>query len=96
MRRFLPVAVLLLATPLPALAQGGFHARLAAPAPAARTVARETLWSCAGTDCHAPRSGHSSDMTECRAMARKLGAVASFAAGAKAFDETQIVKCNAG
>lgn len=96
MRRYLPLAGLLLATPLPAIAQAGFHATLAAPARATRTVARETLWSCAGTECHAPRSGNASDMMECRAMARKLGTVSSFAAGSKTFDEAQIGKCNAG
>lgn len=96
MRRLLPLAILLLAAPVPALAQGGFHARLANPAAGARTVVRETLWSCAGTECRAPRSGHASDMMECRAMAKKLGQVAGFTVGDKPFDEAQIGKCNAG
>ena len=80
----------------PALAQGAFFATLAQPAPAGRVVARETLWTCAGAECRAPRAGTSSDMTECRGMARKLGRVASFIAGETAFDPAQIERCNAG
>ena len=97
MRRFL----LLIAAPLfvvaaPAVAQSGFHASLAAPAPAARIVARETLWNCAGSECRAPRAGLSTDMSECRAMTKKLGRVAAFRAGERDFAAADLEKCNAG
>jgi hypothetical protein len=94
MRALLPL--LLLALPAPALAQASFHASLAAPAPAGRTVAKETLWTCAGTECRAPRSGLSSDMNECRAMARKLGRVTAFFAGERSFAAADLDRCNAG
>lgn len=77
-----------------ALAQSSFHASLAQPAPAARTVARETLWSCTGQDCRAARSGNHSDVSECRQAARKLGTLTAFWAGERAFTAAEIGRCN--
>ena len=97
MRILLPlIAASLVVVAAPAAAQSSFHASLAAPAPAAKVVARETLWNCAGTDCRAPRSGRATDLAECRAMTKKLGRVSAFWAGERAFAAADLDKCNAG
>ena len=97
MRATIAAALLLAALPAaPALAQPGFVATLAQPAPAARWVARETLWTCDGAICRAPRSGRTSDANECRAVARKAGRVAGFAAAGRMFAAAELDRCNAG
>ncbi|WP_380872853.1 hypothetical protein ACFB49_37540 [Sphingomonas sp. DBB INV C78] len=60
----------------------------------ATLVVKDLRWSCVGDSCSAVRTGTSPDGNVCSAVARKLGPVTSFSAGAKTFDEAALEKCN--
>lgn len=74
---------------------GAFYsATLATAAEAPRTVAGGVVWSCAGTDCSAPR-GTSRPGVMCARLVREVGAVTAFTANGEALDAAALERCNA-
>jgi hydroxymethylpyrimidine/phosphomethylpyrimidine kinase len=57
-------------------------------------VVKDLRWSCAGETCSAMRTGTSPDANVCAAVARKLGALQSFAVAGQPFDAAKMEKCN--
>ena len=85
----------LLAPAAPASARvGQYRAELTAPASAPRLVARDLVWSCAGTGCVAAQST-SLPATDCAALARQAGALRSFAVDGRPLPAEALEKCNA-
>lgn len=70
-----------------------YRVSLESPAPA-RIIVKDLAWSCAGTDCAAPRTAPAPDSNVCAAMARKLGRLVSFRSGDRAFAAEELAKCN--
>ena len=84
------------ATTSPAHAETGayYTAKLATPVKSTNTIALgDTLWSCAGTECHAPRDTSRTVVT-CERLATKLGGVESFTAQGGALGADDLTKCN--
>lgn len=81
----------------PANAAGGayYRAELASPAPAAKFVARDIVWSCDGAACGAGR-GSSRPLLICAGLAKKAGEVKSFVADGKALEADDLARCNGG
>lgn len=92
-RAVLAAAVLLLTTP--ATAAGPlYRATLATPPATAATVVKELRWQCSGAVCEAPFTATASDGNMCAAVARVLGPVTGFGAGARTFDPAELERCN--
>ena len=81
--------------PASASAAGGayYRAELATPAPAAKFVARDIVWSCDGAACGAGR-GSSRPLLICASLAKKAGEVKSFVADGKALEADDLARCN--
>lgn len=77
-----------------AAAPAYYQVELAAPTDAAKFVARDIPWNCAGTTCTAPR-GASRPAVICAALVRKVGDVTAFRADDKTLDADALAKCNA-
>lgn len=91
----LPLASLVMAAvPAQAQVQPMYRAALATPI-TATLVVKDLRWSCGGDSCSALRTGSSPDANVCAAIAKKLGPVTGFSAGANMFDAIAIEKCNA-
>lgn len=98
-----PLLALLAAVPAGMLAFGSapataatgphYRAELASPAPQARFVARDVVWTCDGTNCTAAR-GTSRPAIMCASLAKAAGPVSSFAAGGKTLDAAELARCN--
>lgn len=74
---------------------GSFYsATLTAPAEAPRAIAGGVVWTCAGTDCSAPR-GTSRPGVMCARLVREVGTVSSFTADGVALDAAALERCNA-
>ena len=91
----LVTAALLLSAPGHA-AGPGYYAATPVTAPAARRlVVRDTLWQCGDAGCAASAKGNSRPAIVCQSLVKEVGALASFRAGAEAFDADALAKCNA-
>ncbi len=76
-------------------AAGGsyYRAELATPAPKAKFVARDVVWSCDGTNCGAGR-GTSRPLIMCASLAREAGEVKSFTVNGTAIAPEDLARCN--
>ena len=74
---------------------GAFYtAKLATPVKSLQHIALgDTVWSCEGGECHAPRDTSRTVVT-CERLATKLGGVASFTAQGGALGDDDLTKCN--
>ena len=77
----------------PALANGYYRAEPASPPTEERFVARDTVWSCGDSLCVSGEST-SRPAVVCAKVVRKVGALKSFSADGRAFDETELANCN--
>jgi hypothetical protein len=79
-----------------AFAAGGlqYRAEPANPPAVARLIAKDLVWKCGVAGCVAPQ-GNSRPAIDCPALARKVGALRSFAVGGEALDPAELEKCNA-
>lgn len=83
-------------TTTPAHAETGayYTAKLATPVKSLQHIALgDTVWSCEGGECHAPRDGSRTVVT-CERLATKLGGVASFVAQGGEMAADELTKCN--
>ncbi len=71
-----------------------YRVAFAAPVNQDRFVARDLLWACGGDGCTAGRS-NSRPAIVCAALARSVGHLSAFSAGAVSFDTAALQKCNA-
>ncbi|TPG20368.1 hypothetical protein EAH87_07610 [Sphingomonas koreensis] len=75
--------------------QPGYYAAIPAAAPAkASLVTRDTLWSCTGGTCVAPKAGERPEVM-CERVAKSVGKLTAFTAGGEALDADALDKCNA-
>jgi hypothetical protein len=84
------------ATTSPVRAETGayYTAKLATPVKSLTHVALgDTVWSCEGGECHAPRDTSRTVIT-CERLATKFGGVASFTAQGGALGDEDLTKCN--
>ena len=84
------------ATTAPAHAGTGayYTAKLATPVKSLQHIALgDTVWSCEGGECHAPRDTSRTVIT-CERLATKLGGVASFTAHGGELGADELTKCN--
>ena len=84
------------ATTSPVHAETGayYTAKLATPVKSLTHIALgDTMWSCEGGECHAPRDTSRTVVT-CERLATKLGGVASFTAQGGALGDDDLTKCN--
>jgi len=81
--------------PVAAGAAGGsyYRAELASPAPKAKFVARDVVWSCDGANCGAGR-GTSRPLIMCTSLAREAGEVKSFTVNGTAIAPEDLARCN--
>ena len=90
----LPFLAAALAPVAAGAASGSYYrAELASPAPKAKFVARDVVWSCDGTNCVAGR-GTSRPLIICASLAKEAGEVKSFTANGKAFEAEELARCN--
>ena len=90
----LVAAMIPLATPASAQTGGFYRAELAAPLDAPRKeVLNGIVWHCEGASCTAPKASARAEIV-CGKLARKVGAVASFAHGEDALDDAALGRCN--
>jgi len=85
------------ATTQPAFAasqQTYYTASLAAPVAAQQVIIRGVLWKCEGSTCTAARDV-SRDVNVCARLAKKVGAVATFATPKGAITAEDLTRCNA-
>jgi len=94
MRR-LAIAIAAFAFAAPALAAGSALQAVPANAAAGKYVTQGASWTCDDAGCHAKSDGGSRPAILCERLVKEVGAVASFAADGKAFDEKQLERCNA-
>lgn len=90
------LAAALTSVAVPASAQsGGFYrAELAAPLDAPRKeVLNGIVWRCEGASCTAPKASSRAEIV-CGKLARKVGAITSFAHGDEALDDAALTRCN--
>lgn len=81
--------------PVTAGAAGGsyYRAELASPAPKAKFVARDVVWSCDGASCGAGR-GTSRPLIMCASLAREAGEVKSFTVNGTPIAPEELTRCN--
>jgi hypothetical protein len=73
----------------------GFTAQTGSPPAQARFVARDSIWRCNGTSCVSTNETATRAAIVCAALARQVGALRSFTADGRAFDDAQLQTCNA-
>lgn len=72
-----------------------YKVELSQPAAKQKEVVRGVSFKCEGTACRAPMAS-SAPKNVCVSIAKEFGAVASFTAGNRTFDATEIAACNGG
>lgn len=70
-----------------------YKVELAQPAAKQKDVVRGVFVKCEGTACRAPMAS-SAPKNVCVSIAKEFGQVASFTAGDRTFDATEIAACN--
>ncbi|MEG3124918.1 CC_3452 family protein [Sphingomonas sp. GB1N7] len=96
MIRFASFAATLAASTLFAAsaASAGFYDAKPVAAPAkASSITGGVMWKCADGVCTAPSSSTRAPIV-CELVAKRYGALTSFSADGKAFDEAALAKCN--
>ena len=97
MIRFASYAATLAASALfvASAASAGFYDAKPVSAPAkASAITGGVMWKCADGLCTAPASTTRAPIV-CELVVKRFGALTSFAADGKAFDEAALAKCNA-
>ncbi|KQS05122.1 hypothetical protein ASG11_02720 [Sphingomonas sp. Leaf357] len=97
MIRFASFATTLAASALLAVsaASAGFYDAKPVAAPAkVSSITAGVMWKCADGVCTAPASTTRAPIV-CEQVVKRYGALTSFAADGKAFDEAALAKCNA-
>lgn len=75
-------------------ASAGFYDAKPVAAPAkASSITGGVMWKCADGVCTAPSSSTRAPIV-CELVAKRYGALTSFSADGKAFDEAALAKCN--
>ncbi|RJF93994.1 CC_3452 family protein [Sphingomonas cavernae] len=88
--------LLLSATAASAQPNGSFYAaKPVATSTATSLVVRDTIWKCDGNGCASATKGKSRAAFVCESLAKELGQLASFRAGAEEFDAEALARCNA-
>jgi hypothetical protein len=90
-------AALLALAPMTGFAQNarGFYAATPTAAPTQESlITRGTAWKCDGGTCTAAK-GTSRDTIMCELVAREVGTLIAFRAGATDFNAEALAKCNA-
>ncbi len=82
------------ATPVQAAGTRYYTVELAQPAAAKEAIVRGVMFKCEGTSCRAPITG-SAPRNVCVSVAKEFGAVASFKAGDRVLDASDLATCNA-
>ena len=86
------IAAAVTLTAAPALA-GNYSAKPIAPGNA-RIIARDISWNC-GADACQGSTEESRPPVLCQGLAKRAGPLSSFVANGRAFDATELAKCNA-
>ena len=73
---------------------GHYRVQPADPAVDGRFVVKELIWTCGASACSAAKS-NSRPAVVCAALARKIGALASFTVSGKPLEAGELEKCNA-
>jgi hypothetical protein len=81
------------ATPVNAAAARYYTVELAQPAEAKEAIIRGVMFKCEGTSCRAPITG-SAPRNVCASVAREFGEVATFKAGDRVLDASDLASCN--
>jgi hypothetical protein len=81
------------AAPVQANAGRYYTVELAQPATAKEAIVRGVMFKCEGTSCRAPVTG-SAPRNVCASVAKEFGAVASFKAGDRVLEASDIASCN--
>jgi hypothetical protein len=77
-----------------AQAQGYYTAKPATAPAKASLITGGVIWKCADGTCAAAKTT-SRDAIVCEQVVKRIGTLSSFTAGANAFDEAALAKCNA-
>lgn len=95
LRATMIAAAALIGTTAPAYAADAYYtAKLAAPvASEQRAVLGDTLWTCTGDSCSAPRDTSRPQVT-CERLAKKFGEVTSFTTPKGALEADKLASCN--
>jgi uncharacterized low-complexity protein len=73
----------------------GYYAATPAAAPSKTSlVTRSTVWKCGEGVCTAAAKANARDTIVCELVAREVGALSAFRAGATQFDADALAKCN--
>ncbi len=95
MTRLLLVAIAIISASVAHATPAPGTATLAAPAEIARIVTESGSWRCTGTSCTGTADSVTSvAVAACTAVAGKAGRVTAFTAGATAFAEPELARCN--
>ena len=90
-------STLLIAAPQAHAAPGDgafYRAELVQPVEARRTVVRDAMFQCNGTECTGTKANSRANIV-CASFVREFGAVSSFSAEGEALDAKALEKCNA-
>ena len=82
------------ATPVQANSGRYYTVELAQPTTAKEAIVRGVMFKCEGTSCRAPVTG-SAPRNVCASVAKEFGAVASFKAGDRVLEASDLASCNA-
>jgi hypothetical protein len=78
----------------PALATG-FQAETNARPSQTRFVARDSIWRCTESNCISTNETSTRPAIVCAAIVRQVGALRSFSASGRVFDDEELQACNA-
>ena len=92
MLRLATLSLALVATPAFA---AGFQAETSARPPQVRFVAHDSIWRCTDNACASGNATATRPAIVCAALARQVGALRSFSANGRAFDDAELQACNA-
>ena len=93
--RTIILAAAIAAFAAPAFAAGSWTAVPVQPSTKTAFAGSAVIWTCAAGGCHATSDTFTADeLSECKALARKLGPISSFT-GRAAFAEARLAACNA-
>jgi hypothetical protein len=84
-------SVTLIAAPA---AAANFSARLAVPATGQKVVARDVVWRCGPDACQGVSEG-GRPVVVCQGLAKRAGHLDNFIVDGRAFNSTELAKCNA-
>jgi hypothetical protein len=95
MFRTLLIAIALISSSAATAAPAPGAASLVAPAEIARIITEAGSWACSGTACAGPADSVTSvAVAVCTALADRAGRITAFSAGATAFGDAELKRCN--